>query len=290
MSFKVQAVFMETARSRSYIGGASLSDYVMDGAFINPAALSLNGVLAYGGGFTDGYKGEADHEKSFYGWVAESLNGSFNTQELIENRSELMSSRGFPLAAAFSYLKSKTTGALPLRYESYGLNLSKTYGRRLAFGLYFNAFDAQERGGVRGTEFSWSGGLGALYRFSNNMNFGVSGQNLFDTGDRIKLKNLGKNPKVQAALSYKFKDFFKVFADLSYDLETEKSYLVGAFESKTGKFFAFRLSVGYDELIEDMRLGFGLSFAGPKLQLHYGLAVEAESGSALHSVDFSLPL
>lgn len=285
-----EAVFLETARARSFIGAGSVSDYIMDGAFLNPASLSLNGTLAYGGGYNDGYRGEGDHETSFHGWVADSLNGAFNSADVYEKRSELQDMKGFPVAASLSYLSSKTTGAFPLRFKSYGLNFSKVVMKKLSLGLYLNAFDADERGGLNRAEFSWSGGVGLIYQATNYLNLGLSGQNLFDTGDQIKIEELGKEKSLQAGLSYKLRDFFKIFADINYNLEEETSYIVAAFESRMNAYGALRLSLGYDELVEDMRLGAGLSFMGPKLQMHYGVAVDLDSKSALHSVDFSLPL
>lgn len=276
----------QTARSLSFAGAGGVSAEAVDAAFLlNPATLSLKTSLESGAGFNRGDFLENQDQRQYYFWAKDSVSSAFKTRRNNRARRRLKDAEGFPFAAAFAYEDTRLRGALGrVDYKIYHVALSKVFLKRLSLGTAFRYID-----GERGFH-NFYGNLGAVWKFSKRLDFGLSWLN-FAKKQNLQELVLEQDEALRLGASYKVNGLAVVYLDLERGLEEglKKTSYGAALEIKVRKYFAFRLA-GFHKAIEDsLDLGLGLSFLGPKLNAHYGFRQDLDSRAALHSVDFSLP-
>ncbi|MGH1467460.1 MAG: hypothetical protein ACRBBP_01075 [Bdellovibrionales bacterium] len=271
---------IDTARTLGFAGVGSMNaESVGLNMMLNPAALSLNADLEFGAGYGDGELSLDLDRKGYYGWAKDSLSSAFQTRRNRAVRNSVASEQeSFPFAAAFMFGDYKTDQK---KYKSYKLSVSRVLTRRISLGGTVNYLDGRSFGQSLD---KWQGDLGLVFRQSDKVYLGLSWLNL-NSNDELE-------ERLRAGGGFYFSKLLRFFVDVDYSLEDTEDELSfgGGFEAQIRKFFAFRSGYFVDSGDGEDHLGLGVSFMGPRLQLHYGVRIEMDSKAALHSVDFSLPL
>lgn len=279
----------QTARQLSMAGAGGLMPHGVDGLKYNPATLNLKTELSVGGGYFFGDSSAQSDDRAYFGWMKDNISSSFATKENQKDLEDLEGLDGFPLAAAFVYSDFRRRGLSSENFTEYTLGLSSVVLKRLSVGGSVTYFDSLRTPGFKESYFTFN--LGALYWLTQKLRVGLSGRDLINSSD-IKVVENSLSQKLRLSVAYSLNSFFDIYVDgenhLSGALEGKTDF-GGGFETKLQEFFAFRFS-GYQRSVEkSVDFGFGLSFLGPKLKLHYGLLLNADSDQTLHTVDFAMP-
>lgn len=277
--FSVKVFSFESAKNLGFAGSGSVNAWSTGLSMEhNPAALSLNADLEFGVGYLNGELPEDFDQSGYYGFVKDSLSSFFPSRRNRRVKSAAGSPESFPFAAALSFDERKTDSS---DARSYQLSLSRVWRKKISVGSSVRYTDGNGSGGALQ---KWSGDLGAVYKSSKRLQFGLSWINVNSSSSLEE--------RVRFGAGFNALKLVKAFFDVEYsleDIEDEISF-GGGFEAKIKKFFAFR--GGYFASGGDRPdyIGVGVSFKGPKLQVHYGAKIDADTKAALHSVDFLLPL
>ncbi len=286
----------ETARQLSFSGGGALSPEGIDALLLNPASLNIKTDLSFGGGYHLGDAEKNTDVSAYYAWLKDSVSSSFVSRENNLTLKKIKDHRGFPVAAAFSFgktkLDKKTAVLSPsvLEFTSYNLSLSSLATQKLSVGFTYSYL--RNIRGLQISENSFSNlYFGLVYKVSTRFKVGVSSVDLFNTSDDDFIKQSYAH-KIRLSFSYALESL-KLYADA-------QRYMTGAdeedldfglsLESFLKEFVSFRLSAFKRQKFKDPNLGAGISFTGPRLQLNYGFSFNQEEESFRHSVDFSVPL
>ncbi len=271
---------INTAKTLGFAGVGSVNAESTNSSLLqNPAALSLNADLEFGGGYGYGEAPLGIKQKNYYAWSKDSLSSSFKTRRNNRVKSFMNSGQeSFPFAAAVYFSNYERNFE---KYKFYKLAFSRIITKKISFGGALNYLDGKPKNVHLD---KWVGDLGLVYRRSKTVHLGVSWLNLNSSNNMMK--------KLRFGGAFGRPNLARIFLDTEYNLESiSNKWSFGfGFEAKVRKFFAFRsgffTSAGG---IKDY-LGLGVSFMGPKFKLHYGTKTKMKSKVALHSVDFSLPL
>ena len=161
----------------------------------------------------------------------------------------------------------------------------------MSLGLALSYFDGV--GGQEGFKESFTTvDVGVLYWLRPKLKLGLSGLNLLTTIEGAALKEL--NPqRVRVGVAYSMAETFQMYADLeqvlSSELKDDIHYGFGV-ETFFKKYFSLRFGAFKRPSLGDLDLGTGLSFMGPRLQIHYGFRQNRDKDTFLNSIDFSIPL
>jgi|GEM_PF-6687001 len=286
----------ETARQLSFSGGGALNPEGIDALLLNPASLNIKTDLSFGGGYHLGDAQKDQDVSAYYAWLKDSVSSSFVSRENNMTLKKIKDHRGFPVAAAFSFGKTKldrNTAVLSpsvLEFTSYNLSLSSLVNQKLSFGFTYSYL--RNIKGQQISESSFSNFyFGLVYQVNSRFKFGLSSIDFFNTSDDDFIDESYAH-KMRLSASYAL-DSIKLYADV-------QRYMTGvdeddldfglSLESFLKEFVSFRLSAFKRQRFKDPNFGAGISFTGPRLQLNYGFSFNQEEESFRHSVDFSVPL
>jgi hypothetical protein len=288
-----QAHSFQTARQLSFAGSGSLSPHGVDSLNLNPATLSLQAGFSFGGGYNFGDISEGSENTAYFAWFKDSVSSAFPTKRNKKIQKNIGGLTGFPVAAAFVFsdfeIEDQNSQSL-LEFKNYTVGLSTLVAKRMSIGLTVDYFDGASGPSFRDSFFNVDVGL--LYWLSPRIKIGLSGLDILTSTDVELLEEF--NPqRLRLSAAYTLMQAFEVYADverfLSGELEGDNDFGAGL-EASLKEYLSFRLGLFKRQSADDVDFGLGLSFMGPKLQIHYGFRQNNGTDTFLNSVDFSMPL
>jgi len=290
--FPNSSLAYETARQLSFAGTGSLNPNGVDSMLLNPAVLNIDSEISFGAGYNFGdVSGDAE-TKAYFLWFKDSISSAFNTKKNKAVQKKMDGMSGFPVAAALSFtnfeIENKSSNEF-LDYKNYNLGLSYLTLKRMSLGMSLSYFDKARGLGFKDSFTTASVGL--VYWLKPKLKIGLSGIDILNTSDQKLLEEF-KASRARLSAAYNF-DFLQVYGDaervLTGELEGDMNFGLGL-ETSVKEFLAIRFGLFKRQSLDKFDLGAGISFTGPKLQIHYGFRQNSETDTFLNSIDFSMPL
>ena len=284
---------LQTARQLSFAGSGGLNPNGVDAINLNPASLNIHAGFDFGGGYNFGDVTDTVENTGYYVWFKDSVSSAFQTERNKKVKKAIDGLSGFPVAAAFAYSDLKLEGEnsdTVLDYTNYILGLSTLVTKRISVGITAAYFDGASGQGFK--ESFTNIDIGVLYWVLPSLKLGLSGLDVLTTVEERFLEEL--NPqRARFSAAYNVARAFVVYADvegiLSGDLEGDFNYGIGI-ETALKEFLSFRIGAFKNQALDAYDFGAGLSFTGPKLQIHYGFRQNNGADTFLNSIDLSVPL
>lgn len=259
----------------SALGGAGVAANEEAEQFLyNPGALTHSKSLSLGSFFSDGDRGENEHDK-------------FTATTVTDNTSDA------GIAGGFAFVRrEREFDVLPTREEIFGqFALAAPIYQFLSAGISVEHYRQDEVGGSDYNQTDIT--VGALYNPNARLGVGLVFRNLLGRDDEVPA-HLQLQDQIIVGVNYifmrQFRGRFDVVEQVSANPEKNRVYK-GGIESYVDAFLVLRAGYQVNELEDRNYYSLGIGFTGPRLKIDYSYVKNEDfSGGAMHSVDFRLPL
>ena len=246
-----------------------------EGAFLNPAAVTIFPGAGAEGLFRDGAPRDGQHR---HAW---SVGAADNTKDAL-------------FSGAFHYARTRDLGRVSgaVSGELYHGAFGYRFTELLALGASaYRRMDRVPEGAMK-RYTQWNYDLGLLLMFTPSVGFGYTLRNLANPGGEVP-RPLRANPEQAAGVYAGLGEFVRLRLDVARrerdNVDQKLAYMAGV-EARMRSLFLFRVGFRHDKAGDGRVITSGLSLDGPRLKVDYAVekAIEGASG-ALHSVDMRIP-
>jgi len=198
-------------------------------------------------------------------------------------------SKSYKLQAGLGY-QYFTSNSQDLEQHQLQLNVAKSLFSWLSLGLSVKTLWGELNSQ---SDQSWDSQIGVLFLLRKNLILGLSVDQIFESSF---FQTFQKNEPLRhysLGLSYEFIPNFEFKTEIS-SFESQESFkrpeLKVGFENQLNSFFALRFGYANRLLSASQSVHAGLSFTGPKLQVHLGTRLNITQMRWLHGIDLNLGL
>lgn len=243
-----------------------------EGAYLNPALVSLQPKSEVAGYYRDGDASNLEHRTA---WGV----------SLSENNEDVL----FP--GQVSYIRTRVAGLTPnpANAEIWYLAAGKLIYKKFAIGL--SAYEVNQSVAGQSLSLQFNGAIGGVFLITHDIGIAYVFENpAHASGDIPAALRLSEQQSVGAFYSMPYSARLRL--DVIEPLEANPNQRVNlrtSIESAFSEFFVFRFGARWDEVADQRYLTAGLGFNGPMLKLDYGVEKNlAGTGGAVHSVDLRM--
>jgi hypothetical protein len=244
----------------------------VEGAFLNPALISLVKNYEFDGYYRDGTLDPNQHRQAWGGGV-------------VDNSSDVI----FP--AAFNYIRLRDSGVAsgPTNGELMHVAVAQTY-KDVAVGI--SGYRLDSRVDSDREYVQWNYTLGTLWRINPDMGVAYVLNNIAKPGSDVPA-GLRQDLQQGAGFFASVGGIARVRLDITRNevnnVDKKMVYMVGC-ENELSSFGVFRVGYRRDDQLSQDYVTLGLGLQGPRLKLDYAFEKNLKgTDGALHSVDIRLP-
>lgn len=260
-----------SSRATGGTGRASVS--AADGLFLNPSAVALANSFEMDIYYRDGSLDQGAQE-TMWGIT------------MMDNSTDVV------VPGAITYMQNRRhfSGIGYVDEKYWRGTVGKFWSKGLAFGFSVDYLNQRDQDKQKFTQ--WDSSMGASLHATKSFSAAITYNQFLDADSEIP-EHLRLQPSFGFGLRYKYQSIIEVLVDSEKQIlgRGRERWSSGAgLRTFLGDFFGFSLGTRQNGPSKTELYSLGLSFLGPKMQIHYAFEMDAdESKYGMHSVDLRMP-